>query len=71
MAEIQHTLADLIAFSSEQKPLEFGTAFDSLIQSKIGVAIDAKKIEMSQAMFNKNEAQDYVPELDTEEEQDG
>lgn len=52
MAEIEYTLADLIRFSSEQKPLEFGTAFNSLLASKISDEIDAKKVEVAQHMFN-------------------
>jgi hypothetical protein len=35
MAEIEYTLSDLIKFSSEQKPIEFGAAFNSLLASKI------------------------------------
>lgn len=62
MAEIQHTLADLVRFSSEQKPIEFGSAFNSLIASKIETAIDSKKIEVAQRMFN--------PTLDVDEDQE-
>lgn len=54
MAEIEYTLADLIRFSSEQKPLEFGTAFNSLLASKISDEIGAKKVEVAQRMFNPN-----------------
>ena len=57
MAEIQHTLADLVKFSSEQKPLEFGSAFSSLIAPKIETAINAKKIEVAQNMFNSNDSE--------------
>jgi hypothetical protein len=57
MAEIQHTLADLIRFSSEQKPLEFGNAFGALIAPKIDTAINAKKIEVAQSMFNGNSSE--------------
>ena len=73
MAEIQYTLADLIKFSSEQKPIEFGAAFNALIHDKVEAAIDSKKIEVAQAMFNhvSDDEQDYVPEQDAEEEQDG
>lgn len=73
MAEIQYTLADLIRFSSDQKPIEFGDAFNSLIHSRIETAIDNKKVEVAQAMFNSDSAQDYQPEQeeDAEEEQDG
>ena len=71
MAEIQYTLADLIKFSSEQKPIEFGAAFTSLVQDRVASAIEAKKIEVAQSMFNRDDGHDYVPELDAEEEQDG
>jgi hypothetical protein len=57
MAEIQHTLADLVKFSSEQKPLEFGSAFSSLIAPKIDAAINAKKTEVAHNMFNDNDSE--------------
>ena len=57
MAEIQHTLADLVRFSSEQKPLEFASAFGSAIAPKIDAAINAKKIEVAQGMFNGNDSE--------------
>lgn len=65
MTEIQNTLADLIRFSSEQKPIEFGDAFNSLIANRIEAAIDAKKIEVAQAVFNPSLDADYE---DTEQE---
>jgi len=69
MAEIENTLADLIRFSSEQKPIEFGNAFNSLIANRIETAIDAKKIEVAQAMFNPSfDADDEDIELESEEE---
>lgn len=66
MTQIEYTLADLIKFSSEQKPLEFGSAFNALIAGKVESAIDAKKIEVAQRMFASGEQ-------DTEagEEEDG
>ena len=57
MAEIQHILADLVKFSSEQKPLEFGSAFSSLIAPKIDSAINAKKIEVAHNMFNGDDSE--------------
>lgn len=60
MTEIQNTLADLIKFSSEQKPIEFGDAFNSLIASRVEAAIDSRKIEVAKGMFN--------PSLDAGEE---
>jgi hypothetical protein len=69
MAEIENTLADLIRFSSEQKPIEFGAAFNSLIANRIEAAIDTKKIEVAQAMFNPSlDADDEDIEQESEEE---
>ena len=69
MAEIENTLADLVRFSSEQKPIEFGNAFNSLIASRIETAIDAKKIEVAKGMFNPSlEADEEDSEQEPEEE---
>ena len=69
MTEIENTLADLVKFSSEQKPIEFGNAFNSLIANRIETAIDAKKIEVAKGMFNPSlEADDEDIEQESEEE---
>ena len=67
MTEIEYSLSDLIKFSSEQKPIEFGAAFNSLLASKIGSEIDARKIEVAQAMFNNHDDSETV---DFEQEED-
>ena len=69
MAEIENTLTDLIRFSSEQKPIEFGNTFNSLIANRIETAIDAKKIEVAKGMFNPSlEVDDEDTEQESEEE---
>ena len=69
MTEIENTLADLVKFSSEQKPIEFGNAFNSLIANRIETAIDAKKIEVAKGMFNPSlEADNEDIEQESEEE---
>lgn len=65
MAEIQYTLADLVRFSSDQKPIEFGDAFNSMISSKLETAINSRKIEVAQAMFNPS-----LDQIETEVEED-
>ena len=65
MAEIQYTLADLVRFSSDQKPIEFGDAFNSMISSKLETAINSRKIEVAQAMFNPS-----LDRVETEVEED-
>ena len=70
---MDNVIQDLISLSYEQKPVEFQQAFDTLMSSKISSAIDNKKIEIAQSMFNDLPAsEDYESqELDQEENQDG
>jgi hypothetical protein len=69
MAEIQHTLADLIKFSSDQKPIEFVDAFNDIITSRVDTAINTKKIEVAQRMFNPSfDSDNEDTEIETEEE---
>jgi hypothetical protein len=51
----KYTLNDLVKFSAEQKPLEFQQAFDDLIIGKIQAAVDNKKLEIAQSIFNTPE----------------
>jgi hypothetical protein len=48
----KYTLNDLVKFSADQKPIDFRQAFDSLIVDKIQAAVDNKKLEIAQNMFN-------------------
>jgi hypothetical protein len=58
MTEIEYKLSDLINFSSQQKPIDFETAFKSIMIDKIGSAIDNKKLEVAQSIFN-TEPEEY------------
>jgi late competence protein required for DNA uptake (superfamily II DNA/RNA helicase) len=51
----KYTLNDLVTLSADQKPLEFQQAFDNLIIDKIQAAIDNRKLEIAQGMFNAQE----------------
>ena len=72
--ENPYTVQDLISLSYEQKPVEFQGAFNSLITDKIASAIDSRKLEVAQTMFNPNDQEDYEVEDDSvdqfEEEED-
>ena len=61
MTEIEAKLADLINFSSSQKPLEFENSFRDIMNDKIYSAIADKKVEVAQRMF--------ASQHDTEEEE--
>lgn len=81
MTEISARVADLINFSSNQKPLEFAAAFKEILQDKVAAAIDTRKMEIAGRMFNAPEAEDDVEdqeqetdsesEVEAEEQEDG
>ena len=52
--ETKYTLNDLVKFSAEQKPLDFRQAFDDLISDKLQAAVDNRKLEIAQSMFNSS-----------------
>jgi hypothetical protein len=54
----KYTTSDLIVSAIEQKPFDFETAFDDLIVGKLQSAIEAKKVEIAQQMYN------YDPETE-------
>jgi hypothetical protein len=50
--EHKYDLSDLITATIEQKPNDFEDVFKSLMVNKLNDAIDARKIEIAQNMFN-------------------
>lgn len=65
MTDIEARVADLINFSSNQKPVEFGDAFNSILRNKVLSAIENKKEEVARAMFATQDESD--DEEETEE----
>lgn len=61
-----YMITDLIRYSVEQKPVDFEQAFSGLIADKLQAAVDAKKIEIAQNMFN-NSTEDNFEDTDSEE----
>ena len=55
MTEIEYRISDLINFSSQQKPIDFEQAFNSLMTDRLATAIDSKKLEVAQSMFSGDE----------------
>lgn len=71
MTEIEARIADLINFSSNQKPIDFEDSFKSILQSKVASAIENKKTEVAQRMFNTwAPTDDEESEENTEEQED-
>ena len=62
-------VSDLIALAYDQKPLEFQTTFSNAIADRLVQAIDNKKIEVAQSMFQQPEP-DVEIESDTETDQE-
>jgi len=48
----EYNITDLISLSFDQKPVDFQNAFNSVMSNKISSAIDDKKLEVAQTMFN-------------------
>lgn len=60
----KYGLEDLVVSAIEQKPLEFETAFNDLIIDRIRSAVEDKKIQIAQQMYN------YDPEAEETEEEE-
>lgn len=63
----KYSLNDLVNFTSESKPLDFETAFDSIIKDRIADRIDFIKQDIAKNIFNKG--QEEGTEEDGEEDQ--
>jgi hypothetical protein len=70
MTEINARIADLINFSSNQKPLEFGATFNEILRNKVTAAIDTRKTEIASRMFNASEVEDEVEDETEDQEQE-
>ena len=52
MSDTTYSLADLVQFSSAEKPADFVTAFSALLAPKLEAAVDDFKIQLAASMFN-------------------
>ena len=48
----KYTIQDLINYTADQKPIEFQTAFNSLLLDRIDANIQDAKASIAQSMFN-------------------
>lgn len=46
------SIQDLLSHSFDQKPIEFGDAFNTLMGDRVAAAIADRKIEVAQSMYN-------------------
>lgn len=78
----EYDVVDLLKAAHENRPNDFQTAFQGVMQDKISAALDAKKEVIAQQMMNGTEEEegdedldldldlDDEPEFDSEEEQE-
>ena len=74
MTEIEARVADLIKFSSNQKPIDFEDAFKAILQDRVASAIEGKKQEIAMNMFGNpsdNETDDEIETDEVEDQEDG
>lgn len=70
----KYDLSDLVVSAIEQKPLDFETAFDSLVVDRIRDAVEEKKIAIAKQMYGyeapvEDEDQEYeYNDAETEED---
>lgn len=60
---------DLVTNAIEQKPLDFSNAFQDILLNKIQDAVDNKKIEIADKIFNDEEP-DENEEVEDEEQEE-
>lgn len=67
--ENKYDLQDLVVSAIEQKPLEFETAFNDLVIDRIRSAVEDKKVQIAQQMYNYDPAAEETEEeeIDAEE----
>lgn len=58
----KYEIKDLISAAVLQKPLEFETAFADIVTDRIRTAVENKKIEVAQQLYN------YEPEVENDDE---
>lgn len=74
--ENKYELNDLVVAALDQKPMDFEAAFDDLIVDRIRTAVENKKIEIAQQMYdydseNDDEFGEADFDTDSGEEEDG
>ena len=56
----EYDVVDLLKFAHENKPNDFQSAFQGVMQDKISAALDAKKEVIAQQMMNGAEEEEEI-----------
>lgn len=67
MTDNKYDLNDLVIATAEQKPIEFEAAFNDLVVDRIRTAIEDKKVQIAQQMYNYEPP---VDDIETDENDD-
>jgi hypothetical protein len=70
MEDNKYTTDDLVVSAIQQKPVEFENIFGSLMVDRLQAAVETRKQEIAQTMFNPadEESTEQDVEAETEEE---
>ena len=60
-------VSDLVYHAAQQQPVDFESTFKDIMLNRLADAIDAKKVEVAQIMFNNTEVED-TEELEDQED---
>lgn len=55
MEDNKYNISDLVISAIEKKPVEFEDAFNNIIVDRISDAVENRKMEIAQTMFNEPE----------------
>jgi hypothetical protein len=55
----KYEVADLINYTVDRKPVEFGQAFDDLVIDRIRTAVEDKKLQIAQQMYGYEPPEDF------------
>jgi hypothetical protein len=67
---MEYDIEDLMSAAIAQRPMDFESAFKSIINDRITDAIDDKKLELSKTVFNEPEDEEEIEDDEDEIEEE-
>ena len=68
MTDNKYELEDLVVAAAESKPSDFEAAFDDIITGRIRAAVEDKKVQIAQQLYNYKPGEFTNSEGETSEE---
>lgn len=66
MTDNKYDLEDLVVAAAESKPSDFESAFDDIITGRIRAAVEDKKVQIAQQLYNYKPGE-FTPEPEGQE----